>query len=185
MERLWASCHQWKCCYYSQHGARRVDWLCDLFKVIHLTNIVIETREKGWVYRNCLPNTPGFTLFKRSSLKTNGSCIVCRLSVFVWFEINNAPGAFFSFLSAVRHNLTAHKALFLTHLLPRLISPSHILNVECCRRKKKKTQNSSMATVLTNFESQILHQLDRIVKRYSSIWKGCSQWDKAREVFVN
>lgn len=138
MERLWASCHQWKCCYYIQHGARRVDWLCDLFKVIHLTNIVIETREKGWVYRNCLPNTPGFTLFKRSSLKTNGSCIVCRLSVFVWFEINNAPGAFFSFLSAIRHNLTSHKALFLTHLLPRLISPSHILNVECCRRKKKE-----------------------------------------------
>lgn len=114
-----------------------MDWLCDLFKVIHLTNIIIETREKGWVHRNCLPNTQGFTLFKRSSLKTNGSCIVCRLSVFVRFKINNAPGTFFSFLSAITHNFTFHKTLFQTRLLPRLILPSHILNVECCRRKKK------------------------------------------------
>lgn len=42
--------------------------------------------------------------------------------------------------SVIGHNLTAHKALFLTHLLPRLISPSHILNVECCRRKKEDSE---------------------------------------------
>lgn len=153
MKCLWARCHQWKCCYYDQRGARRVDWLCDLFKVIHLTNIVIETREKGWVHRNCLPNTQSFTLFKRSSLKTNGSSIVRRLSVFVRFKINNAPGTFFSFLSAITHHFTFHKTLFQTHLLARLILPSHVLNVECCRRKKTRAQNSSMATVLTNFES--------------------------------
>ena len=91
------------------------------------------------------PGSGSKAVLETPSSPLAGMCSLQTVSLFVSlpfvkkeFKINNAPGAFFSFFSAITHNFTSHKALFQTRLLPRLISPSHILNVECCRRTKKE-----------------------------------------------
>lgn len=132
-----------------------------------------------------LPNQMGFHYSKINLKKKRflPSCFLWRVSVFVWFKINTTLEMVSSFLSAIARNFTSHKVLFQTHLLPRLIQPPQILKVECCRRKHR-AQSHSATTVGTNPEWQFLHQQHRDNGK-SFIWKGCSQWDKAKEVFVN